>query len=144
MAASKLRSQGKGKSMFEYKGVSISTAFIAMTLCLVLLLAPEILFSLFSIQENSSAFFIGRRAAMLFLGISIFSWVGRNAVNSESRQAICLGLAISMFTLALLGSAEFIRGYAGIGILLAIITEFILATLYFQIWFRYKNAIRQV
>ncbi len=126
--------------MSQYKVVSISTAFIAMTLCIVLLLAPQIIFGLFSIQEDSSAFFIGRRAAMLFLGISVFSWVGRNAVHSESRQAICLGLAISMFTLVLLGVVEYLRGYAGMGIFLAVVTEFVLAVLYFKIWLRYKNA----
>lgn len=126
--------------MLKYKIVSMSTAFIAMTLCIVLLLYPEIIFRLFNIQEESSEFFIARRAAMLFLGISVFSWVGRNAVHSESRQAICLGLAVTMFTLALLGTVEYIRGYAGIGIFLAVVTEFILSALYFKIWYFYKNA----
>ena len=126
--------------MFKYKIVSTFTALISITLCVVLMLAPEVIFSLFNIQEHDSAFFLGRRAAMLFLGISVFSWVGRNAVNSESRQAICLGLAISMLTLALLGTVEYLRGYAGIGIFLAVVTETILAVLYFKVWLSCKNA----
>ncbi len=126
--------------MIKFKVVSIITAVIALALCLVLILFPEVIFMLFNIDENSSAFFIGRRAAMLFLGISVFTWVGRNASHSESRQAICLGLTISMLALALLGITEYLRGFAGIGILLAVITEGILALLYFKIWFNYKNA----
>ncbi|MEP0354866.1 hypothetical protein [Paraglaciecola sp.] len=125
--------------MIKFKVTSTITAVIAFTLCLVLILIPEVLFMLFHIDENSSAIFMARRAAMLFLGISVFSWFGRNAKHSESRQAICLSLSISMFGLAFLGSAEYLRGYAGIGILLAVITEATLAFMYFKIWFRCKN-----
>ncbi|WP_289032002.1 hypothetical protein [uncultured Paraglaciecola sp.] len=125
--------------MIKFKVTSTITAVIAFTLCLVLILIPEVLFMLFHIDENSSAFFMGRRAAMLFLGISVFSWFGRNAKHSESRQAICLSLSISMFALAFLGSAEYLRGFAGIGILLAVITEATLAFMYFKIWLRCKN-----
>ncbi len=126
--------------MIKFKVVSVVTSVIAFSLCMVLLLIPELIFMLFNIDENSSAFFIGRRAAMLFLGISVFTWVGRNASHSESRQAICLGLTISMLALALLGTTEYLRGFAGIGISLAVITEAILALLYFKIWFSCKNA----
>ena len=126
--------------MIKFKMVSVITAVIALTLCLVLLLTPEVIFLLFSIDENSSAFFIGRRVAMLFLGISVITWVGRNASHSESRQAVCLGLAISMLSLAVLGTIEYLRGFAGFGISLAVITESILALLYFKIWFSCKNA----
>jgi hypothetical protein len=125
--------------MIKFKIVSVITAVIAFILSMVLILTPELLFILFNIEENSSAFFIGRRAAMLFLGISVFTWVGRNAFHSESRQAICLGLTISMLALAVLGITEYLRGFAGIGILLAVITEAVLALLYFKIWFSYKN-----
>ena len=126
--------------MIKFKMVSIITAVIAFTLCGVLILTPEVLFMLFNIDENSSAFFIGRRSAMLFLGISVLTWVGRNAEHSDSRQAVCLSLSVSMFALSFLGVAEYLRGYTGIGILLAVMTEVVLALLYFKIWFSYKNA----
>jgi len=58
--------------MIEFKKLSTITAFITFVLFLVLLLLPEIIFILFQIPENSSAFFISRRAAMLFLGIAVF------------------------------------------------------------------------
>ncbi|MGB1310761.1 MAG: hypothetical protein ACPG47_06090 [Leucothrix sp.] len=89
---------------------------------------------LFNIDGHASAFFIGRRAAALFLGISVFTWVGRSAAHSEFRQAVCLGLTISMASLALLGIAEYLRGFAGTGIFLAVVTESLLALMYFNIW----------
>ena len=125
--------------MIEFKNMSSITAFIALSLCMLLLFSPGVVFWLFNIEGHSSAFFIGRRAAMLFLGVSVLTWMSRNAVHSESRQAICVGLSVSMITLALLGSVEYLRGYAGAGILLAIVTEFTLAFLYFRIWLSHKN-----
>jgi len=129
-----------GKYMLEFRKISTVTAIICFTLFLVLLFVPEIIFSLFQIQENESAFIISRRTAMLFLGIAVFSWFGRNALPSESRQAICIGLSISMFALAILGIFEFSRNLVGMGIGLAVVTEFILGLAYFIIWIRNKNA----
>ncbi len=77
---------------------------------------------------------------MLFLGISVLSWFGRNAEHSELRQAMCIGLAASMFCLAALGSGEFARGYAGPGIWLAIVTETALGIAYIKIWLKYRAA----
>jgi len=125
--------------MIKFKTISVITSLIALILCVVLLLIPEFIFWLFSIEEYSSAFFIGRRAAMLFLGIAVITWMGRNAEHSESRQSICIGLSVSMFALALLGTIEYLRGYAGIGISLAVIIELVLAVLFFRVWFSYKN-----
>lgn len=114
------------------------TAVAALVLCVILLSVPEVIFELFNVDDNSSAFFFGRRAAMLFLGIAVLSWVGRNASHSESRQAICLGLATSMLALAILGIFEYLRGFAGVGILLAVITEVCLFSMYFKIWLSNK------
>ncbi len=124
--------------MFKFKTVSMVTAVAALVLCVILLSVPEVIFELFNVDDNSSAFFFGRRAAMLFLGIAVLSWVGRNASHSESRQAICLGLATSMLALAILGIFEYLRGFAGVGILLAVITEVCLFSMYFKIWLSNK------
>jgi hypothetical protein len=121
-------------SALNYKSVSTVTAFIAFILFLILLVAPVIIFMLFQVQGNESAFFISRRAAMLFLGIASFLWLGRNAIHSELRQAICVGLSLSMFALAVLGIFEFIRGFVGIGIFVAVSTEIIIGFAYYRIW----------
>jgi len=53
--------------MLEFKNISIITAAITLILCVILVLSPEVIFLIFDIEESSSAFFIGRRAAMLLL-----------------------------------------------------------------------------
>jgi hypothetical protein len=128
--------------MINFKILSMITAVIAGSLFLVLLFIPELLLWLFQVPGNASAFFIGRRTAMLFLGFAVITWVGRNAPNSESRQAFCIGLASAMAALVVLGTIEFIRGFAGIGIFVGIAAEFLLGLGYFQIWYRHK--MRQV
>jgi hypothetical protein len=120
--------------MVSYKILSTVTAVIALTLFFLLLFMPEIIFLLFQVQGNESAFFISRRAAMLFLGIAVFSWIGRNALHSESRQAICIGMSVSMLALAVLGVIEYARNFVGIGIFIAVVTEVALGVAYFQIW----------
>ncbi len=89
---------------------------------------------LFEIDGNESAYFISRRAAMLFLGFAVISYFSRNAQNTDTRQSILLGLALSMFGLAILGAFEFARGFAGVGIFLAVGTELFLAVSYGSIW----------
>lgn len=126
--------------MIKFRTLSTITAIVTCVLFLVLLLLPEIVFILFQIPENSSAFFISRRAAMLFLGIAVFSWLGRHSLHSELRQAICAGLSISFLSLAALGLFELIRGYSGIGIGLAIVTESILGLAYSRVWLDNKSA----
>lgn len=126
--------------MFRFKRISSFTAVLAFALFALLLIAPEFIFLLFGISGSESASFISRRAAMLFLGISVLTWFGRDAGHSDLRQAVCIGLAGSMCGLAVLGSAEFARGYAGAGIWPAIITEMALGVAYAKIWFEHRNA----
>lgn len=120
--------------MLDFKTLSILMAAVAFALFGVLLLAPELIFKLFSIQENQSAFFISRRASMLFLGIAVLCWFGRGSANSLSRQAVCIGLAVSMFSLALLVLIEYFRGYVGGGIMIAVITEAFMGMNFLVIW----------
>nr|WP_298137676.1 hypothetical protein [uncultured Pseudomonas sp.] len=126
--------------MPSFRLVSTLTAVIASLLFIVLLFVPEIAFSLFAIEENQSAFFIARRAAMLFLGIAVVAWVGRDAPHSASRQALCIGLTVAMLALVVLGTAELIRGFAGVGILLAVFTEALLGGLYLRLYLSNRDA----
>ena len=76
---------------------------------------------------------------MLFLGYAILSYLIRNAQHSDARQAVALGICVSMLSLALLGIFELFRGFTGIGILPAIITELFIAVSYFSIWFSHRQ-----
>lgn len=122
--------------MVDFDKLSVVTAVISSILFVILLFYPEVVFWLFSVAESESGEFIARRAAMLFLGIAVLSWFVRSAADSEARQAICLGIGVSMLSLAVVGLFELTRGFAGIGILLAIAVELVLGLSYFRIWFR--------
>lgn len=127
--------------MISFKCLSVCTSFVAMLLCFVLIIHPDILFMLFGIEKENAGIFIGRRTAMLFLGLSVLTWCARNTAHSNARQAICLSIALSMLGLALLGIFEYLSGTASIGILLAIVTEVTFALLYFKIWLHYKDVV---
>jgi len=125
--------------MINFKTTSALNAIVLFLLFSALLIFPKIIFVLFQIPENDSAFFIARRAAMLFLGLAVITWTGRHASHSSLRQSVCAGLSTTMFALALLGVCEFIRGLAGPGILLAVIGELFLGGLYINIWLKKRK-----
>jgi len=71
---------------------------------------------------------------MLFLGIFVICWSSRKSPVNESRQAITLGVAVSMFALVVLGGIEFSRGLAGKGIWLAMLTETAIGLVQLKVW----------
>ena len=125
--------------MITYKTLSVTTASICITLSIFLLFIPEPLFFIFGVAGNDSAYFLSRRASMLFVGYSAISFLSRNDPPSASRQSILAGIGISMLGLFILGLFEFLRGFAGPGILLAMMVELFLALCYLSIWRRYKK-----
>jgi len=127
--------------MIEYRVLNLITSVISIILFISLLFFPEPIFMLFEIYGNESAYFISRRAAMLFLGFAVIFYFSRNAKNTDTRQSILLGLTLSMFGLAILGVFEFMRGFAGVGIFLAVGTELFLAVSYGSIWLSSRKQI---
>jgi len=118
----------------NYERISSFSAFVAASLCLVLLARPEIEFDLLGVALTESSAFIGRRAAMLFLGIAVICWSSRKSPVNEARQAITLGVVVSMFALVVLGAVEFSRGLAGKGIWLAMLTETVIGLAQLKVW----------
>lgn len=125
--------------MVDFSSLNKITSGLSIALSFFLLVFPEPIFYLFNVAGNDSAYFISRRAAMLFLGFAVISWLSRNAQPSATRQAISLGIAMSMFGLAILGMLEFLRDYAGGGIFMAASAELFLAVSYFSIWLSDKK-----
>lgn len=103
---------------------------IFATLSAVLLLFPGLIYFLFNITGDPVGDFLAKRAAMVFLALAAICYASRNAAPSDARDAIALGIALGMTGLALTGLYEFLRGYVGIGIWLAIITEVTVAALF--------------
>ncbi|MCT4555825.1 MAG: hypothetical protein N4A53_14145 [Pelagimonas sp.] len=116
-----------------YRSVSRALAGLTASLAFALLFVPGVVLWLFGLDIPAEAGFLARRAAMLFLGISIIAWLGQSAPPSELRRALCTGLAVMMGALALLGLIEFLRGMAGPGILLAIAVETLFCAAYLKL-----------
>lgn len=121
--------------MITFKIISTFTALLSFILFLILLFFPESIFILFQIEGSSSAVFVSRRASMLFLGIAALTWSGKNAVHTASRQSVCMGMATCMVGMGIIGTFEFVKGNTGIGIVPAILTEWLVGASYFRIWF---------
>ena len=96
---------------------------VCASLMIVLLLFPGVIFWLFQLEPSASAQIISRRAAMLFAGFAVLSWLSRDLPPSDASRAIFLALGTAMSGLAALGCFEFIAGNVGPGIALAIAAE---------------------
>ena len=120
--------------MFTFRNTSILSGIVALTISLLLMIAPQLILSLFGLVGNDPAYFLSRRAAMLFSGLGIVALLARDVAHSEARQAIVAGIGLSMGGLAVLGTAEWLRGYAGPGVFLAVGGELVLALSYLRVW----------
>ncbi len=125
--------------MINYKSTSLAAAALSATLFALLLVVPDLIFLIFGVEGSETARLMSRRAAMLFLGFALITYLGRDAQNSILRQAVCLGMAATMFGLAATGIFEFVRGFAGLGILLAVLAEIGFGLAYAKIWFTHKE-----
>lgn len=100
---------------------------------------PELIFLLFGAVGNETAYIVARRTSMFFMGYAIISFFSRTAQPSKSRQAISLGIALSMLGLSVLGIFEFIRGSVGVGVFIAVSLEVFLFVSYSSIWMADRN-----
>ncbi len=121
-----------------FRTLTLATSVLSSTLFLVLLLAPGLIFALFGIESATSAAFLARRAAMLFLGFAVLSYLARDAPHSIARQAIMAGVGTTMSALALLGGVELARGAAGAGSLVAIAGETAFAVANLWVWRQHR------
>ena len=121
-----------------FKTISTAATALCAVLAAVLLIAPNLIYSVFEIPAHESADFLARRAAMLFLGIAVMCSTFRLVEDPAAIRAFSAGMVIIMAGLAGVGLFEFARGFAGPGIFLAIVTE-ILFVLGFTRFVRQPN-----
>lgn len=107
-----------------------------VTLFACLLLSPGLVYWLFGIPGHPSADLLAKRAAFLFLGLAVLSFVGRDAPPSNLRQTVILSMATTVAGLICVGVYEFLAGAAGPGIWIAIIGEAVFLGLYLNLLFR--------
>ena len=106
-----------------FRSINQAASLLCAILSVALIFLPELIYFLFNITGDAVGNFLAKRAGMLFLGLATLLYFSRNIEASSARSAISLGLVVAMGGLALLGAYEYFRGYAGIGMWLAIITE---------------------
>ena len=106
------------------------TAFVCAALTLALLFAPGLLLTIFSVDATAEAAFVARRTAMLFAGYAVLAFMLSATSDPKVQRAFSMAIALSMTGLAMLGLAEFMRGFAGPGIFVAIVTEAFFAVAY--------------
>lgn len=117
----------------SYSLVSKLASALCFILFVSLLLAPGLIYWIFGLIGNEVSDLVARRAAMLFLGVAVVTFLARETPPSPLRANLCLGLAAMMAGLAGVGLFEFVRGAVGIGIWLAIVTEISFALAYFKL-----------
>ena len=113
-----------------FKKLSLVSAGLMFSLFLALLFTPMIIFTLFGVEQTTSATFFTHRVAILFLGLSLFVYSLKEVDHLKVRKPVCLSIAVMMLSLAVLGILEFVLGGSGAGIFLAIAGELILGVLY--------------
>ncbi len=119
-----------------YRTVSIAASALYSTLFVCLLVAPGSIYWLFGVERHTTADLLAKRAAMLFLGLAVLSFLGRNEPYSNLRQMVLVAMATSMAGLMLTGMYEFFLGTAGIGIWSAIGGEALFLSLYLLVLLR--------
>jgi len=125
--------------MITFKILNSISATVCIILSIVAMFSPDLILILFQMDSCETAYIIGRRASILFLGMATLLWLDRNSNHYSSIQAVCAGMLILWVGLAILGSIELLRGNVGIGIVLAIIIESLLGISYFKLWHDNRN-----
>lgn len=120
--------------LLNFVFVNKAAATVCATLFLALLFVPFLVWQLFGIAGSAEIDFLARRAAMLFLGLAIITWQMAGIEDLKARRAISFALSVTMAGLALSGLAEYVRGFAGPGILAAAVAETVFSLLYACYW----------
>lgn len=112
---------------FRFQTVCTMTSVLCLTLALVWMIAPDLLLRSWGIDYTESAGIVGRRSAVLFLGIGFMLVKMRASPPSTDRTTLADGFALSCVVLAVLGLTEIWAGHAGPGIALAVVVELLTA-----------------
>ncbi|WP_368187699.1 hypothetical protein [Aestuariibius sp. HNIBRBA575] len=123
-----------------YSRISVAATCVCWLLCLCLLTTPGLIYWLFQIPAHDSADFLAKRAAMLFLGLGVMTFLSRQSNNSETQRILSAGMMAGMSGLAMLGLFEYLRGMAGPGMWLAICAELGFVMAYLRVYRRASQA----
>ena len=78
----------------KFSTLMIIKALVCLFLGVPILLAPEFLYSLFGTSLNPGGVFAAREYGASLIGNLLLTWFARNAIDSDARRAIILGLCV--------------------------------------------------
>ena len=113
--------------MPRFRFLALGSSLLAGCLAILWLVAPGFFVWMWQLQPGSGTDMVGRRCGALFAGIAVMLYLARGSGPGKERDAISIGFAIGCLLLATTGAAALYSGTAGIGILLAIAVELLLA-----------------
>jgi hypothetical protein len=119
----------------SFRTVAVITAIVIFALGVGYLFAGALVMSRWQIQSTDGVLLLGRRMGGLYLGLSVTYFLARSAPVSIARTALSAGSAVALSLVALLGVYEFTAGHAGLGILVSVVIESVLALGYVRILF---------
>jgi len=86
------------------------------------------------VEETAGALILFRRLGVIYLGLALMFFLGRNAGPSEFRSAACLVVGGAVAVLASLGLFEFLARRASAGIFRSVVGETVLAAVFIWLW----------
>jgi len=86
------------------------------------------------IEVTAGALILFRRLGVIYLGLALMFFLGRNAPPSDFRSAVCLVMAGAVAVLAGLGLFEFLARRANAGIFRSVVGEAVLAATFLWMW----------
>ena len=78
----------------KLKSLMIIKALVCLGMGVPILAVPIFFYSLFGIKIDAAGALIGREYGAALIGNLLVTWFARNAVDSDARRAIILGLCI--------------------------------------------------
>jgi len=116
-----------------FKSITTVCAAIFATLAVTLWCAPQIIYILFEVDGAPIGDFMAKRAASLFVGLTTLCVLARNSQSPEVQRIVATSLGLGMAVMAVTGTYEVLRGFAGAGIWPAIIAEIVITAAYVRV-----------
>jgi len=86
------------------------------------------------VEVTAGGLILSRRLGVLYLGLGLMFFIGRDAPPSDFRSTVCLVMAGVIAALASLGLVEFQARRASSGILRSAVAEGLLAAVFIWVW----------
>lgn len=120
----------------RFRTLNPMAAIVLFALGTALSFLPGMLYALFGLELNPLGGFVSRRTALFMFGLGVLLVLTAQTRDHATIRAVSVAMVITMGGLAILGLGEFLRGYAGPGIFVAILTETVFAIGYARILIR--------